>query len=173
MVDPRTLVEPPVDGEDHADRRVEEDEVAVVLGAHLVGVAAADAEQAVEREAHGATARQIRLEELVGIIAVFVPRGLFGPHARIEDRVAHFLLLGAGDDIDLPGLHVGARRRARGHAQNVLYRLVVDRGRQEGADRAARQQRLVHDLLLFDFLRVLVGCQHAPAFRYALRRNRA
>ena len=56
VVDPRALVEAAVDGEDHADRRVEEDEVAVVLGAHLVDVAPADAELAVKREADRAAA---------------------------------------------------------------------------------------------------------------------
>ena len=56
VVDPRALVQPAVDGEDHADRRVEEHEIAVVLGAHLVDVALADAEMAVEREADGAAA---------------------------------------------------------------------------------------------------------------------
>jgi hypothetical protein len=39
MVDPRALVEAAVDGEDHADRRVEEDKVAVVLAAHAVDLA--------------------------------------------------------------------------------------------------------------------------------------
>jgi hypothetical protein len=61
-----------------------------VLLAHALDVAAADAEHAVEVEADLAAARQIRLEELVGIIFVLVPDRLLGADARIEDGVGDF-----------------------------------------------------------------------------------
>ena len=50
----------------------------------------------------------------------------------------------AGQHGDLPGLGVGARRRARGHAQDVLDRSRAGTGRrQEGADRSARGDGVV------------------------------
>src|SRR3546814_8480715 len=111
VVEPAPQLKPPVDGEDQADRRVEEDVIAAALLLHALLFALLDAEQAVKAPADGAAPAEIGLEELIRII---FPLTLFGAGAGFvvpQDRLEARILLRSGDDIDAPGMHVGAARR--------------------------------------------------------------
>src|SRR3546814_18509156 len=87
VVEPAPQLKPPVDGEDQADRRVEEDVIAAALLLHALLFALLDAEQAVKAPADGAAPAEIGLEELIRII---FPLTLFGAGAgfvvRSEER---------------------------------------------------------------------------------------
>src|SRR5690606_39683296 len=109
----------PVDGEDDADRRIEEDEIAVVLGAHAVDLTPLDSERIVESPADRAAALKVGFEELVGIVLVFVPLGLLGADARLQDRLRQAFLDLATRDVGLPGLHVGDRKSTRLNSSHV------------------------------------------------------
>src|SRR3546814_11051739 len=90
VVEPAPQLKPPVDGEDQADRRVEEDVVAAALLLHALLFALLDAEQAVKAPADGAAPAEIGLEELVRII---FPLAILGagacfvfPQVSLADR---------------------------------------------------------------------------------------
>src|SRR3546814_8137964 len=86
VVEPAPQLKPPVDGEDQADRRVEEDVIAAALLLHALLFALLDAEQAVKAPADGAAPAEIGLEELIRII---FPLTLFGAGAgRSEEHTS-------------------------------------------------------------------------------------
>src|SRR3546814_14857288 len=114
VVEPAPQLKPPVDGEDQADRRVEEDVIAAALLLHALLFALLDAEQAVKAPADGAAPAEIGLEELIRII---FPLTLFGPGAGLvvpQDRLAERITLRSGAAIDAQGRLGRAAGRARG-----------------------------------------------------------
>src|SRR5215203_6247688 len=163
VVEPAADLEAAVDREDHADGRVEEDEVARVLRLHPRRLAARDAEEAVEVPADLAAPSQIRLEELVGVVLVLgAMRRAFGmrPHERGGEALLGF----AREHVDAPGLHVGAARRPRRDVEDALDQFARHRRRQEGAHRAARCDRRFDD-------RRGAGIRHAPRPPYFATRT--
>jgi hypothetical protein len=144
VVEPAADLEPAVDREDHADGRVEEEEVARVLRLHPRRLAARDAEEAVEIPADLAAPRQIRLEELVGVVLVLrAMRRALGMGPQHGGRKT--LLRLAGEHVDAPGLHVGAARRARRDVEDALDERPRHRRWQESAHGAARCDRRFDD----------------------------
>src|SRR5829696_9248712 len=134
VVEPAADLEAAVDREDHADGRVEEDEVARVLRLHPRRLAARDAEEAVEVPADLAAPSQIRLEELVGVVLVLgAMRRAFGmrPHERGGEALLGF----AREHVDAPGLHVGAARRPRHDVEDALDQFARHRRRQARTER--------------------------------------
>src|SRR5690606_1457132 len=134
MIDPGALVQPAVNREDHTDWSIEEGEVAIMLRTHLLHFAAANPEKTVKRKADSTPACQIRFEEAVGVIDIFVPDRLFRTDSGIQNSIRKLLLLHVGDDVDFPGLHIGPGGSPRRDAQDVFNRLLINTIGQEGAD---------------------------------------
>jgi hypothetical protein len=158
VVEPTADLQPSVDGEDHADGGVEEAEVAGVLALHLVGVAAADAEQGVEAPAHLAPTREIGFEECLGVVAVVAFFLLSG-----EERSFHFIAEPqqpvAGQHVGTPGLHVGAAGRAGGDVEQMLHRRARYRRGQECPQRSPRGDCCIHRRT---FVRHIQGPHSSP-----------
>src|SRR3954454_471466 len=127
VIEPGADFEPAVDRENRADRRAEKIKILAVLRVHRRVVALLDAEQTIQVPADLAPPRQIRLEELFGIVTVFAfaTPGRRTPLARDGIRQRAFCL--AGQHVGAPGLHVGAARRARGDVDNALDQLARNR----------------------------------------------
>ena len=68
VIQPGSGRQSPVDGKDHADRRIEELEVAPVLGFHLRGLSARDSQPAVEIPAYRPAPGEVSFEKLVRVI---------------------------------------------------------------------------------------------------------
>jgi hypothetical protein len=155
VIQPGPSCQPPVDGKDHPDRRVEELKVAPVLGPHLRGLTARDPQPAVEIPAYRPPPGEVRFEKRVRIILDLL---LVASFLGIEHRLYGLnqrILRGSGQHVPPPRLHVRSARRPCGDVQNGLYRCRWHRGRQEppdgtaGGDRAVDgdgiQNRHVHD----------------------------
>src|SRR3954447_9897068 len=71
VIEPGADFEPAIDRENRADRRAEKIKILAVLRVHRRVVALLDAEQTIQVPADLAPPRQIRLEELFGIVTVF------------------------------------------------------------------------------------------------------
>src|SRR5215213_2410623 len=163
VIEPAADLEPAVDREDHADGRVEEDEVARVLRLHPRRLAAGDAEEAVEVPADLAASRQIRLEEAIRVVLVLgAMRRAFG--MRPHERGGEALLGLAREHVYAPGLHVGAARRPRRDVEDTLDERARHRGWQEGAHRSARCDRRFDD-------RRGAGIRHPPRPPYFATRT--
>ena len=114
-----------------------------MLHAHLVGIASTDPEQRVQPPPHLAPARQIRLEERLGIIPIIPRLGHAGQERRL-DRIAKPQQPRARHHMPAPGLHVRSAWRARRHIQQMLDRRARHRRRQERPQRPPRRDRRVH-----------------------------
>ena len=116
VVDQRTASHHPVQREHEAHRRIEEAEVPVVLGMHLVLVALGDAQEAVQAPAVLAPAVQVGRDPFLRVVVVFLL--VLGRQGRVGiDRVVRgadlfhqAVAARALQHIDLPGLGVGAGR---------------------------------------------------------------
>ena len=137
VVEPAALPHDAVDGEDQADRRVEEAVVALVLFMHALLVSFADAQQRVQVPAHLAPAVDIRRHPLGGVVGVLL--GVAGTLGGVIEGGAHAVaqaLAGvAHQHVHPPGLGVGARGRPGSHLQDVLDLITRHRRGQERADR--------------------------------------
>ncbi|MNZ98688.1 hypothetical protein D3C78_1179850 [compost metagenome] len=130
-------VEPAVEADQQADRRIEELEVAQVLAFACRQVLAGDAEGVVEVEADGAAAAQVGFEPVVRVVAVLgaVFPGLF--LCSLLDVVAQRLLGAAGQHMYVPRLHIAAAGGSRSHLEDVFDHLLRNVVGQEATDRLA------------------------------------
>src|SRR6266852_5060585 len=139
-----------VDGDEERHRRVEELEVALVLGESAGRVVARHAERAVELHAVLLAARLVRFPHHLRIDRIL---GLVVPRIAIGDvRGDAALDLGersAGERVDAPGLQVPARRRARRLLDQVADDLLVDRFVEEPAAADAGVDRF-EDVHVYD-----------------------
>ena len=102
-----------------------------MLPPHLVGITAADAKQRVQPPTDLAPARQVGLEECLGIIPI-IPR--LGRITRQKRRLHHITEPPQplpGHRVPAPWLHVRPARCARRHIQQVLHCRARHRRRQK------------------------------------------
>src|SRR6185436_13116760 len=104
-----------VEREDESHRGAEEFEVAAALALRSLEVPLPDAEEAIKVPADLAPPREEGLAPVLRVVVPLAPvRGLPVAVERFEDRRAKAVTRFARDDAHLPGLDVGAARRARG-----------------------------------------------------------
>jgi len=71
VIQPGTLFQIAMDGENQAHRRIKENQVAAMLGAHAFSITLTNAKQAIKIPAHFAAAAMEWFEEFARIILVF------------------------------------------------------------------------------------------------------
>ena len=162
-----------VHGEHEADRRVKEPEVALVLGMHLVLVALADAQQAVQAPAVFTAPINEGRDPFfrVVVVSLFVVSGQLriGAYGVMggADLANQRVTAGALQHINLPGLGVDPRGRATGDIEQVHQGIALYGVRQKSAHRQAAGNRLVHGV------HALAGsCVHAGDFLQVMGRGK-